>query len=149
MSHLRDVVHPRRKDTVAILVADREPCIALAQDEELKQSGRAFLRTTAQGLAALRLPASWCMAVVLCDGDDAQDLAAWAAGGADLDRVHFYVHAKADLAQVFKAWSAARLPIHSVREGTTSWRDLSRHFGERLNQQCHDDYCKEPQCPLR
>ena len=47
-SHRRDVVHPRRFDTVGILLTDCEPCLALAHEDAAKQSGRTNIRRVTQ-----------------------------------------------------------------------------------------------------
>ena len=147
MSHLRDVVHPHRLDTLGILVAQREPCLRIATESELKQSGRRFQRVDAVGPSGL--PESWCMAVLLCPGDDTKALAEWATTtGAETSRVHFYLHKDTDPRRALAAWHRAGHAIPSTWDVAT-WKDLARNFGAKLNQQTHDDHCTDSKCPLR
>lgn len=147
MSHLRDIVHPHRLDTVGILVASREPCIRIAVQEMLNQSGRRFLRMTPEALPP-QMPGSWAMAVVLCRGDDTAELSAWTARHPrSVSRLHFYIHAGADPRLVLRDWQEAGLPLGSTWD-IASWRDLAKHFGARMNMQCHDDFCAAEDCPF-
>jgi hypothetical protein len=149
MSHLRDVIHPRRLETVWFLVAGQEPCVTFAAQDQLNQSGRTLVRLTQGEFAARALPASWAMAVVLCVGDGTAALAGWASRNKGLvPRVHFYLHRDCDPRKALRAWHDAGLPLASTWD-VALWRDLSAHFGSRLNQQAHDDFCPDVKCPLR
>jgi hypothetical protein len=148
-SHRRDVVHPHRFETLAVLVADREPCLALAHEDASRQTGRAFQVLEPAGLPSFRFPASWAMAVILCPGNDTADVARWATrAGAHPGRVSFFHHPDTDVRKALAAWDAAGLPVLNAWPAAR-WSDLSRLFGAHLNSVAHDDFCPEDGCRFR
>jgi len=148
-SHRRDVVHPHRLDTLCIIVADRQPCLALASEDALKQTGRRFRVLSQAELAAFEPPASWAMGVILCPGDDTANVARWfARHRAHPGRVSFHYHPTVDLQAALGAWAEAGHPIHSAWPAT-KWGDLSSKLGAHLNSVAHDDHCSDPLCQFR
>lgn len=148
-SHRRDVVHPRRLDTLGILVASRDPCLAIATEDALKQTGRKFSIVAPEEVKATRFPRSWAMGVILCPGDDTEELAHWAKRRTvHPGRVSFYYHFQAEPGEVLRAWSEAGLAIPSAWP-VAKWSDLSRKFGAHLNSVSHDDFCPDADCRFR
>lgn len=148
-SHRRNVVHPHRFDTLGILVAGQEPCISVATEQALRQSGRRFVILDPAAVRTLAPPPSWAMAVLLCPGDDTALVAAWGARiNVDPSRIAFYYHPKVDVRKALRAWDEAGLPAWNTWE-VASWKDLSRKFGAILNNVCHDDFCADGDCRFR
>ena len=148
MSHLRDVVHPRRKETLGIIVAAVEPCFTIASDQQLKGSGRTIHVTTPQGFPLVKRPKSWAVAVILCPGDDTKDLARFVTRSKLApERFHFYYHPSTNYREALRHWHEAGLSVFSTWP-VASWRDLNPHFSAQWNNLAHDDYCTVPNCVM-
>jgi hypothetical protein len=148
-SHRRDVVHPRRLDTLAVLVAGREPCVTLAHEDAARQGGRRFQVLAPDEVARFAFPPSWAMAVILCPSDDTAAVSRWAAASkAHPGRFAFFLHPDTDARAALAAWDAKGLPVLNAWPART-WRDLSRVFGAHLNSVAHDDFCPEERCRFR
>lgn len=146
MSHLRDVVHPRRRDTLGIIVAATQPCFDIATQQQLKAVGRSIHVTSPDRFRLARRPKSWAVAVILCPGDDTEALAAFVKSQKLAShRFHFYHHPTTDVRKALQAWHKAGLPVHSSWP-VADWQDLNRHFGAHWNNVAHDDYCTVPGC---
>ncbi|MBW3582043.1 MAG: hypothetical protein KY455_02995 [Euryarchaeota archaeon] len=131
------VVRRHWKDTAGYLVAGREPCIKIARDE-VRLVKRRLTFVGHEGLSDLRPEGSWFMAVVVCTDDGLDRIAEWAHDN-DAKRIHFYLHADADAAQLMP-WRDAGLPLDHITEGITSWRGLHKLLGMDLNMQVYDDH---------
>lgn len=148
MSHLRDVVHPRRKETVGIIVAAAGPCFKVATEQQLKASGRTVHVTTPHAFHKVRRPRSWAVAVILCPGDDTRELAAFVvANKLQAHRFHFYYPPSTDQREALRQWQEAGLLVHSTWP-VSGWQDLNPHFGAHWNNLAHDDYCGVPNCVM-
>lgn len=144
MTSFRDVVATHHRDSDAVLVAGREPCITIAHDEQANVGGRRFTVVGPDRLDALELGSSWIMAVLLCAGDRTDEVADWVrTNERDPRRVVFYIHAEADARDALDAWYAAGLPVHSMWTVET-WRELHKHFGAAWNLRVFDDFRWRP-----
>lgn len=136
----RDVVAKHHTDSSAVLVANREPCISIALDEDANVHGRSFLHASPDDLDELELEDSWIMAVLLCAGDTTEHLANWSLEeDRDPRRVVFYVHTDTDPRAALEAWHEAGLPVHSTWT-IENWRQLHKHFGAAWNVRVYDDF---------
>lgn len=140
MTTFREIVAGHHRESEAVLLAGREPCITIAQDERRNVKGRRFRILNPEDLNAYIPRPSWLMAVLLCPGDDTMGLTTWAEGGGHApERVIFYFHAETDAREALGAWHEAGKPIHSwwtIRD----WKGLHRHFGEAWNVRIFDDF---------
>lgn len=138
--HLRDfpdwheVVVDHWRQTTGFLLALRQPCLRIRDDElDAIRKNRVLVALDPAGLEAWTPPASWLLAVLLCPGDDARPVVDWVRRcGADPDRVKFYARKGVDAFQALASWDAAGLPDPVVEEGFTTWRDLHKAFGRDL-----------------
>ena len=105
------VVRTNQSRTVGWVVASREPCLTVREDEALLID-RAFKPLRPKHLHQVKFPSSWYVGVLLCPGDDVAEVATWFAGLPDADRarVRFYCHPDCDLATAFAAWVKLGLP---------------------------------------
>lgn len=144
MAAFRDVVAAHHKESDAVLVAGREPCIGIARDERDKVSGRSFRVVAFADLPKLKVRKSWIMAVLLCAGDDAGAVAQWVmAGDRDPRRVIFYTHPATDLRAALAPWHAAGLHVHATWT-VASWKALHKHLGAHWNVRIWDDFRSAP-----
>lgn len=140
MSLFRDIVAKHHRDSEAILVAARDPCITIAYDERANVVGRSFRIAAPEGLARLEPRASWIMAILLCPGDDTREVAEWAKKGArEPRRVLFYLHPTTDARKALASWRDAGLPVLSTWTVDT-WKALHTHFGAAWNVRVFDDF---------
>lgn len=140
MNPFRDVVAAHHRDSDAVLVAAREPCISIAYDERENVAGRSFRLVEPGRLGELSLRPSWIMAVLLCPGDDAARIADWVrAENQDPRRILFYFVTGTDPRAALAPWRTAGLPVHSVWT-VTNWADLHKHFGAAWNVRVFDDF---------
>lgn len=144
MATFRDVVAAHHRDSDAVLVAGREPCISIARDERDKVSGRSFRVVAFDELPKVKVRRSWIMAVLLCPGDDATEVASWVlAGDRDPRRVIFYTHPATNLRAALAPWRAAGLHVHAAWT-VSSWRALHKHLGAHWNVRIWDDFRPAP-----
>lgn len=129
------------------ILAQREPCIAI-RDDELRNIGdnRFLMGGLPDDLHAWDRPISWFLAVVVCAGDDTGAIARHVADhGLDARRVHFYLHEGASF-QALAAWRDAGLPLDQVYDTTRggqpirAWRDLHQLLGLHFNMQIIEDF---------
>lgn len=140
MSAFRDVVAAHHRDSDAILVAGREPCITLAHEERNKVRERRFRVVRFDQVEGLAVRRSWIMAVLLCPGDHARAVARWVlAGDHDPRRVAFYLHPTTDVRAALGPWHREGLHVHTIRKVTT-WKALHKHFGAHWNVRVWDDF---------
>ncbi|MHB1260741.1 MAG: hypothetical protein ACYC2H_03400 [Thermoplasmatota archaeon] len=137
------IVRAHWKEAELLVFAQRQPCIALRQDE-LARIDRVMLAVDAQGLrgwAKRSKPRkSWLAAVLVCPGDDTADLAAVVQDlGLDATRFHFYLHKDAKVGAL-AAWAQAGLPLDAVDEDITDWALLHRRLGLDFNIQVVGDF---------
>jgi hypothetical protein len=131
------VVAENWRKTTGYLVAGHEPCIQIGQDE-VRHVRRRLVIVDLAAIENVQPEGSWFMAVIVCRGDDLSGLAAWAARF-DVSRIHFYLHTKADTAQLVP-WRDAGLPLDRIDEGHSSWRSLHKVLGWDLNVRVYDDH---------
>lgn len=139
MPAFRDVVAAHHRDSDAVLVAAREPCVTIAEEERDHVSGRSFRVVTFEDLPGLKVRKSWIMAVLLCPGDDAGPVAAWVrSGGRDPRRVLFYLHPRTDARAALRPWHEAGLHAYAVWT-VPNWKALHKHLGAHWNVRIYDD----------
>ena len=128
----------------AFLVAQRPPCIEI-RDDEVRHIDRLLIGGRPDDLRAWKRPASWFIAVLVCDGDDTEALTAFVRDeGMDARRVHFYLHEAAS-GSALAAWRDAGLPLDRVDDRVDGrpirdWKDLHRLLGLHLNVQIVADF---------
>lgn len=136
----RDVIHPHRFETVGFLWAARAPCTRIVA-EEVARVRRTLVALPAGGLPPDPLPASWLLAVVVCEGDDLEAVAAWVKrrSARDRERVVLYFHPHADRVAALAPWYAAGLddPVVGLAH---DFKTFHKAFGARLNLQTYDDF---------
>ena len=112
-------------------MATAKPC-AKIRDEEIRRIGtnRQYVALTPKGLATQQLPPSWAAAIILCPGDNIDDVARWAAGlsAPDRLRIQFYAIGKLNVANVMERWAELGLGKHFVLP-VTSFREFHPDFG--------------------
>lgn len=133
------VVRAHAAKTRGFILAERHPCLDI-RDREVERIHRDLQPAFAATLGDLDLPDSWMLAVILCPGDDTAGVAAWAQRlpARQVDRIRFYAHPKADLAEVLAGWVKARLPPPRVDEAG-DWKEFHRQFGLHLNDLAYQD----------
>lgn len=140
MTEFRDLVAKHHKDSSAILVASREPCVAIAYDERVNAHGRAFQIVGPEELPSFQPPESWIMGVLLCPGDDTVGIASWAdKHQIDGERIVFYIHRDTEYRAALKGWVEAGFSVHASWT-IRSWRELHKHFGAAWNVRVFDDF---------
>lgn len=137
-----DVVAANWKRTTGFLLAFREPCITIRDDEIASiRKNRVLVDLDASSLASWRPPASWMLAVILCSDDDVAPVVDWVGRWkAEPARIHFYAHADTDPFQVLRPWADAGLPPPRVEEGVSSWRHLHKRFSLDLSIRILQDW---------
>lgn len=107
-----EVVRANHHKTLGLVVAERGTCLRIQRDEEHLVPGRTFRPVRPRDLAGIDLDGSWFLGVLLCPGDDTEDLARWASGipKTDLWRVRFYHVDGTDVADALRGWMGANLP---------------------------------------
>lgn len=133
----------------AFLLAQREPCITI-RDDEIAHANRWLVGGMPQDLDAWSPPASWMIAVIVCQGDDTQELTRYVVSrGIDPERVHFYLHASASK-DALAAWAEAGLPLDHVEDENqkgkpiTDWASLHPILGLDLNLHVLNDFLEGP-----
>lgn len=127
------------KEAQLLLIAKRQPCIKI-RDDELSNIDRVMRAAIPEDLQKWKLPKSWFVAVLICKGDDTEDLAQTVQRlGLDAQRFHFYLHADASVAAL-KAWADAGLPLDRVDDGVKDWATLHKLLGIDFNVQIVDDF---------
>lgn len=131
----------------AFIVAQREPCIEI-RDDELRTIGdnRLLRGGLPEDLDAWKRPESWFIAVIVCPGDDTRAIAAYVKRNRlDPDRVHFYLHPQASN-QALSAWRDAGYRLDHVDDRTPTgtpikdWEALHKLLGLHLNIQIVEDF---------
>lgn len=145
----RAVVRAHMHGTTTFLVADRPPCTH-TRDKEFtatrpkrgpQPTGRVMVALDPAGLAALDLPRSWLVVVLLCPGDGTTEVAAFAKGLSppDRERVVFYHHPDADLGAALKEWADSGLAPPPVEEAA-DFPELHSHLGGVINERIYQDH---------
>ncbi len=148
VSHLKEVVEPYMGASLGLFVSSREPCIGIASDPPAK--GRLSKRLRPEQLQGEpRLPQSFVVAVVLCQGDQTGEVAAFAkARNVSPDRFYFFYTIGTDVRAALAGWTAADLPVLYSFE-IKDWKGLNQKFGAFWNNWVHDDHCKISGCRMR
>lgn len=136
-----EVVRAHHEKTVGYLVASREPCIRI-RDDEVASVRRRLVPLSPEDVAELEPPDSWIMAVVLCPGDDASVIARWLGKRRDPARVWFFAHPGVDLDAALAPLRAAGHALAQV-DTVRSWRELHPLFGHALNDQVYADFASK------
>lgn len=136
------IVRAHWRKAELLLIAQRQPCIAIRQDE-LARIDRVMHAVDPEDLRAWAKRSkprkSWFAAVLLCPGDETVGLAA-VVQDLDLDarRFHFYLHKDARIG-VLAGWAEAGLSLHAVDEGITDWAHLHKRLGLDFNVRIVND----------
>lgn len=140
MGRFHDIVAKHHEESDAVLVANREPCISIAEDEEENVTGRSFTVARPGELGQLELQASWVMAVLLCPQDTAEKVAEWIVSeNRPAHRVLFYLHPETSAEEALAPWEEADLQIHNTWT-VSNWRELHKHLGSHWNVQIFEDF---------
>lgn len=140
MGRFHDIVAKHHEGSDAVLVANREPCISIAEAEDENVTGRSFTISRPGELEGLDLGASWIMAALLCPEDTAKEVAEWIVSqDRAAHRVLFYLHPETDPQAALAPWAEAGLQIHNVWTVST-WRELHKHLGAHWNVQIFEDF---------
>lgn len=140
-SGYHDVVKAYWRQTKGYVLASRQPCIRI-RDDEVKHINRVLVAQHPDDLASLELPKSWIMAVLLCPGDSTADLAAWARKHRiQPGRVWFFLHPDTD-PEALRPWRDVGFRTDQVAF-TSTWEDLHPLFGLALNDQVYADFRPE------
>lgn len=141
------VVRAHWRATHGFLLASHGPCREV-QTEEIWRIRRSLRRVTSQELPRLEPTGSWLLAVLLCEGDDAQAVAPWAKARAagDRDRIRFYAHAGADVGEALRPWQEAELGLPLV-SSFDNFASFHRQFGADLNVRIYRDATARPARP--
>lgn len=133
----QDVVKRHWRETKGYVIASRQPCIRI-RDDEVKRIKRVLVATGFDGLP-LDLPKSWIVAVILCPGDDLGAVLTWARRHkVQGSRVWFFLHTGVD-PETLRPWKDAGFKTDQA-EVVKSWEDLHRSFGLALNDQVYADF---------
>jgi hypothetical protein len=133
-----EVVRAHHRKTIAYLLATQPPCRETVAEEMLRVA-RNLRPVEVEDLPRLAPRGSWLLAVLLCEGDDTEAVASWAARlrPEDRDRVRFYYHPKADLATALAAWVKAGLgvpPAAAARDFAAFHKVVGKHLNDRVWQ---------------
>lgn len=129
------LVRANHRNTVGYVVAENGDCLDVQTFESIgprtKVPGRRFQPIRPAQLAALALPKSWFMGIVLCPGDPVADVVTWlrARTPAERERVVLYVHPKVDEEEAGRAWKEARLPPPRTTQFQGSWAQFHQLYG--------------------
>lgn len=137
-----ETVRANWRKTTAFLLASREPCVKI-RDEELEaiQGNRVLVGFGPESLATWTPSGSWLLAVIACPGDDVQAVVDWVKRHrADAERVMFFLHPKAD-PEILRAWHDAGYPTDRV-DVVSSWRVLHKLLGLALNDRVYEDWAR-------
>ncbi|HEV8360300.1 MAG TPA: hypothetical protein VGR28_07600 [Candidatus Thermoplasmatota archaeon] len=133
-----DVVRRARLRTRVFLVAQTPPCIRL-RDEAARPRGRDYHTALLGDLHALKLPARWLLAVILCPGNGTEALAAWLRQhDADPDRVMFVLHPATDAVAALTGWYAAGFGDPVACEARTL-KEFAKPLGQFVNDWIYAD----------
>lgn len=146
----RAVIRAHMRDTMGYLFAKTGRCIdlqsweldALKPKSSTQKTGRTIVALDSKTMATLDVRGSWVLGVLLCPGDDTQEVATWAARKKlpSTDRIRFYGIGKIDVAAAFAAWYEAGFgdPDFMAIEGKPE--RLNHFFGQCLNDQTAQDF---------
>ncbi|MEA3135969.1 MAG: hypothetical protein QOC71_250 [Thermoplasmata archaeon] len=142
------LVRSHWREAELLLFAQRQPCIAIRQDE-LAKIDRVMHAVEPDDLRAWAKRSkprrSWLAAVLLCPGDETAGLAAVVKDlGLDAERFHFYLHEDAKV-NVLSGWANAGLPLDAVDEGIADWGALHKRLGLDFNVQIVEDFADDKQ----
>lgn len=127
-----------RHVTAYIVSSDHPSCLKMAKDE-VAFVNRVMHWVPLDAIESVRPAGASFMAVVVCPGDDLQDLAWWAQEQ-EADRVHFYLHKDTDT-KVLAPWRDAGLPLARVEaERFTTYGKMHAKLGLDLSDQVYGDF---------
>lgn len=129
--------------TTGFLLAFRQPCIAIRDQEIQAASGRVLVAGGIEDLEEWRPPKSWILGVLICPGDDVGPVAQWIqARKADASRVWFYLQPDVEVS-VLEPWEQAGHPADQY-DSAADWKQLHKRFGLALNDQVYADWKDVP-----
>lgn len=128
----KEIIRRHWRATTASVLASEPPCLGL-RDQAVLPKGRRCDAKEMRDLAALRPGKSWVMAIILCPGDNLQQVAAWAVRHrADGDRFILFHVAGVDLRQALAPWRKAGFGLPLLVEVET-WLDMAGVLGSHIN----------------
>lgn len=133
------IVRSNWKQTTGYLLASRQPCLDIRDDERRSVQGRVLVARDASDLTHWVPSQSWVLAVIVCPGDSLDSLAAWVQRHrVDTSRIWFFLHPTTPL-EALRPWSDAGHPTDQV-DVVEDWRRLHKLFGAALNDQIYLDW---------
>lgn len=133
------IVQAHWPKTTGFLLAFREPCIAIRNQEMQAVTGRVLVAGDIEDLVNWRPPESWILGVILCPGDRVEPVFRWIqARQKDAGRVWFYLHPDVDVA-ILRPWEQAGFPADQF-DVAPDWKHLHKRFGLALNNQVYADW---------
>lgn len=130
------------RKTAGFLLASREPCLGIRDDElDAIRGNRVLVGFGPDDLDSWTPPASWLLAAILCPGDDVRPLVLWTKRHrADTARIAFFLHADTDV-EVLRPWKDAGFATDRV-DVVASWRELHKLLGLALNDRVYADWAR-------
>lgn len=135
-----EVVRPHFDECDGVVVASSGQCLEIQAKEEEQVPGRDFSGVRPEDLPGLELEESWLVGILLCPGDETEEVSTWAStlDPTDLDRVRFYYTPDVDLVDAFGAWYEEGLPDPRTAE-VEGWEDFHQTFGRDHSNQVYRD----------
>ena len=107
------IVRDHWHEAECFIIAQRDPCIQI-RDDEAGNLDRYVHGGFPDDLQAWNKPRIWFVAVVVCPGDDLDDLTRFVLDQRwDAARFHFYLHPNTSV-EVLRPWADAGLPLDRV-----------------------------------
>ncbi|HLE48384.1 MAG TPA: hypothetical protein VI818_08815 [Candidatus Thermoplasmatota archaeon] len=133
------VVRAHWRKTTGFLLASREPCLTIRDQELASVKGRSLSSRDPKDLAGWAPPKSWILGVIVCPGDRIDGVVAWVRGHrADPNRVWFYLHPTTPL-ETLRPWADAGFDTDQAAT-VSSWRELHKLYGLALNDRVYGDW---------
>ncbi len=133
------VVRRHWRRTTGFLLASREPCLTIRDQEIEAVKGRALVSREIEQLIQWQPPESWVLGIILCPGDTIDEVVAWCRNTkADPARVWFYLHPDT-YHQILELWEDAGFEADQV-DYVSTLKELHKLFGLALNDQVYADW---------
>lgn len=134
-----EVVRRHWRRTKGFLLASREPCVTIRDQELRAVLGRSLATRNPEDLAKWTPPESWILGVILCPGDRIDEVVAWLhRHKADPGRIWFYLH-PATPPETLRPWVEAGFETDQAAT-VSSWRELHKLYGLALNDRVYADW---------
>lgn len=135
------IVRDNWSKTTGYLLASRQPCIAIRDKEIESVKGRVLVGRSGEDLAGWDPSGSWLMAIIVCPGDQIDDVVEWfLRSKADPARAWFFLHIDTK-ATVLRPWEEAGFHADQV-DWVKAWQGLHKSFGLALNDRVYADWAQ-------